>query len=250
MPVSAGSARVCLDDTASERLRRERARQRMRALDALCRDGRATHLDFRVLYHVTGQINRVTGEAWQQQATMAMTLSISRRGVQQSLERLIALGYLAVEVQRGRSCVNRYRLSRGDLSDEAPVGADAARAQAGADEAHGQVAEGDDKCAVTFAASVDKMRNRPHENTNVETAKCAAPFAQDSFHNPFTTPEQDKTNLGTGDDSGVWVNSESMQADAWRRHWRAIGQSEPIRSGRTGMYARKLPSAWPPGVGE
>jgi hypothetical protein len=53
--------------------------------------------------------------------------------------------------------------------------------------------------------------------------------------------------LETGDDGGVWVKWDSMQADAWRRHWRAIGQLEPVRSGRTGMYARKLPSVWPPG---
>jgi DNA-binding transcriptional MocR family regulator len=210
---------------------------KLQCLDAACRDALISHLDFRVLYLIASLINRATGDAWPHQATMADALDVTRRSVQISLERLSQLGYLVVEVQRGRGHGNRYRLSQAYARGGA---------QAGPGQANDEACSRADKCEGTFADVTRNMRTPAHENANPNAVKCAPPFAQTPFHNPFKTPSETDLDLEKANTEGVWVNTESPQADAWRRYWRAQGQLEPVRSNRMGRYARRLPSAWPP----
>jgi helix-turn-helix protein len=198
---------------------------KFRRLDAACRDGRLTHLDFRVVYYIAGLINRDTGDAWPRQTTIADAVGVTRRGAQLALERLTALGYLTVESQRGRGHTNRYRLS-----------------DAGA---NGCASSGAIKGERRFAYPSDKMRIQAQQNANADAGKGEPPFAQTPFKTPLKNPDEANSDL-KGEDDGYWINCESPQGDAWRRHWRATGQQEPIRSGRTGCYVRKLPSELPP----
>ncbi len=201
---------------------------KLRCLDAACRDTLLSPLDFRVFHLIASMINRVTGDAWPAQATLAEMLGVTRRSVQISLARLRRLGYLSAEVQRGRGHVKRYRLSQD---------------HAGGGDADGAA----EKSEAGFAGGPEKMRTPVQEKANGSAIKGEETFAQNPFNNPFKTPETRDSNLD-GSSEGVWVDCESMQADAWRRYWRLNGLMEPVRSNRTGKYARRLPSAWPPGV--
>ncbi|WP_078864237.1 helix-turn-helix domain-containing protein [Streptomyces sp. AcH 505] len=206
---------------------------KLRCLDAVCRDGLISPLDFRVCYLIASMMNRTTGIAFPRQATLAETLGVTRRSVQASLERLSWLGYLSVEVQRGRGHTNRYRLSAAYAGGGGDATSDALP-EAGQGEAG-------------FAGGFQKMRTPAHENANGSAIKGETAFAQNPFNNSFQTPDARDSDF-EGSSEGVWVDCESMQADAWRRYWRLNGVMEPVRSNRTGKYARRLPSAWPPGT--
>jgi hypothetical protein len=78
-------------------------------LDQILRDKRVTHLAFRLAYYIAHTTNRETGEARFKQETAAEALGVTVRGIQQSAERLRALGYIDISSVRGRGLSNGYR---------------------------------------------------------------------------------------------------------------------------------------------
>jgi hypothetical protein len=132
-------------------------------LDIVAQDRGATHLDFRVAYFMAGLINRTSGDAWPRQATIAEALGVTRRGVQMSLVRLVELGHLTVEFQRGRGHTNRYRLAVRNANDASPLLP-----------LNGEPA---------FVYSEPKRRKQKHEKANANANKGEPPFAQNTLSN-------------------------------------------------------------------
>lgn len=72
-------------------------------------DRELTLLAFHVAFVIGQHVNRESGDAWPAQGRLCDMLSISRRGLQKSIDQLVERGHLAVTVQRGRNGSNRYR---------------------------------------------------------------------------------------------------------------------------------------------
>jgi hypothetical protein len=132
-------------------------------LDAVAQDRGATHLDFRVAYFMAGLINRTSGDAWPRQATIADALDVTVRGVQLSLKRLVELGHLTVELQRGRGHTNRYRLADRKAKRRSPL----------------LPLNGE----PGFAYSEPKRRKQKQEKANANANKGEPPFVQNTLSN-------------------------------------------------------------------
>jgi hypothetical protein len=169
---------------------------------------------FKLAYIVGRHVNREKGCAWPGQESLARAIGTTVRTVRSLTENLIAQGHLDVEVHRGRGLTNVYRM----------------------------LLKG--KPASAFAAEERKIDAQKPETA---CAKTGSGLPTNPLTNPLKNPAAREPDWKLGGGEGVWVECESPQGDAWRRHWRAQGRLEAVRSGRTGYYARRLPSAYPPG---
>ncbi|QOZ52864.1 hypothetical protein [Bradyrhizobium sp. CCBAU 53338] len=80
-------------------------------LDRANADPCLTHLDFRVLYYLTSAMDRTTGVARRRQNVVAEALGTKgARGIQKSIDRLVAGSYLVVESGRYAGQANSYSL--------------------------------------------------------------------------------------------------------------------------------------------
>jgi hypothetical protein len=86
--------------------------RKLRRLDQILRDPRATHLDFRVAYYIGSVTDRARGEARFKQGTAADALGVTRRAIQQSTERLRALRHININFAPGRGHLNGYSLCK------------------------------------------------------------------------------------------------------------------------------------------
>lgn len=84
--------------------------QKLAAVDRLLIDKRATDLDFRVFWYLVSASDRETGIARRKQQTIADALRRTRRGVQQSLDRLAAHAFIIIETKEGGTYANGYRI--------------------------------------------------------------------------------------------------------------------------------------------
>ena len=87
--------------------------RKLAAVDRLLVDKRATDLDFRVFWYLVSAADRETGIARRKQQTIADALGRTRRGVQQSLDRLEAFSYIIVETKEGGTYASGYRIVLG-----------------------------------------------------------------------------------------------------------------------------------------
>lgn len=121
------------------------------------RAGGLTHLDFRVLYYLYSAIDRRSGVARRKHDVIGDAVGAKRRGVQQSIDRLRELGYIAVATGRGAYNANAYSIPEDALA-EAP-----------------------NKCAPPCAFPEPEMRTEGQQNAHNGANKCAPPCAQDSL---------------------------------------------------------------------
>jgi hypothetical protein len=85
--------------------------RKLAAVDRLLVDRRATDLDFRVFWYLVSAADRETGIARRKQQTIADALGRTRRGVQQSIDRLEAFSYIIVETKEGGTYASGYRIA-------------------------------------------------------------------------------------------------------------------------------------------
>jgi hypothetical protein len=168
---------------------------------------------FKLAYVISRHINREKGYAWPGQASLAKSIGATVRTVRDLTDRLVAGGHLAVEPHCGRNQTNQYRL----------------------------VSKG--KPASAPAHETGKIET---PNEEVARTKTGSGLPTNPLKNPLMNPEGN-SNFGR-EEEGFWIKCDTPQADAWQRYWRATGQREPIRSGRTGYYLKKVPTEYPPGV--
>jgi DNA-binding MarR family transcriptional regulator len=195
---------------------------KLKLLDAAHLDPALTPLDFRVLYHIASAMDRQGGLLRRKHDEIAVALGVTRRGVQQCIKRLAQQGFVSVAVSKGSGHTNAYSLPTAN--------------------------------AHLYARLVNgEMRTERHLNANTETTKRAPPFA------PLLTPSISHSNslksaargkMDLEEKEGFLVTCESPDGEAWRRYWRDTGQIEPFRSGRTGCYAKRLPSLRPPSLSQ
>jgi hypothetical protein len=95
--------------------------QKLWCLDQVLRDVRATHLDFRLAYYVGSVTDRATGEARFKQITAATALHVTRRAIQLSADRLVALGHFDISFRPGRGHLNGYRLCLEKANVASPI---------------------------------------------------------------------------------------------------------------------------------
>jgi DNA-binding MarR family transcriptional regulator len=100
-----------LDQATASPRNTQLARHRFTLLDAIARDQRVTPSAFRLVYIITGFVNRTSGDAWPGQQRLAREFGVSVRTIQRDTEQLVALGYLTITRSRGRGRTNRYRLA-------------------------------------------------------------------------------------------------------------------------------------------
>lgn len=101
----------------------EFTRRKLQAVDRLMYDYRLNPTERLVGFDIYSRLNRVTGDAWPSQETIASALRLSARTVRRAIDRLKDLDYIRVKFD-GR--VNRYtpRLISGAIGHQCPVDED------------------------------------------------------------------------------------------------------------------------------
>jgi biotin operon repressor len=133
--------------------RRSIAKQKFAWIDRILLDRTVPHLAFRLAVLIGSYLNSTSGDAWPSQARLAADLGLGRRTIQYALDALVAAGYLAVEVSKGRGHTNHYR----------PI-FETEKAHAGA-HIDGL------KCAPDCVITPSKMRNLTQENAQSDDNK-------------------------------------------------------------------------------
>jgi hypothetical protein len=83
---------------------------KFKTLDRATSDQRLTHLDFRLLYYLASATDRLTQTTRRKQKVIADALGITTRGVQLSIKRLSAFGYVTAETKDGGTYTNAYKI--------------------------------------------------------------------------------------------------------------------------------------------
>jgi hypothetical protein len=161
---------------------------KLAAVDRLLVDARATDQDFRVFWYLVSAADRKSGIARRKQQTIADALGRTRRGVQLSLGRLEALGYIIVEIKEGGSYASAYQIVVEPDADtfsgtNANVGLSSVCAKANAS-----------------SSPVEKRRMKRSEKANPETKEGEPSFAPilplNHLDIPSCTLAQRKIGLG------------------------------------------------------
>jgi DNA-binding transcriptional regulator YhcF (GntR family) len=142
--------------------RRSIAKQKFAWIELILIDQEITHLAFRVAVLISKYLNLTSGDAWPSQSRLAADLGVTTRGIQKALDALVAAGYLAVEVSKGRSLTNRYR----------PI-FELENTNSGS-------SINEQKDERGFAITPSKTRTETPENTNSGSIKHEPPFVQNS----------------------------------------------------------------------
>ncbi len=82
--------------------------RKLQWLEHIAGDSSVSHLCFRVAFILSTYLNRLTGEAFPSQRTLANRLGVTVRAVQKAVNRLVQANYLRVTKQRGRGHTNTY----------------------------------------------------------------------------------------------------------------------------------------------
>ena len=137
-------------------------------IERITRDPQVSHLQVRIALLISFHLNKVTGDAWPSQGALADALGIHRRTVQLALDALVALGYLKVQIRRGRGRTNKYAAVFGIENTHEPPPIPAEKGEGG------------------FAFSDPKMRIPAQENANPGALKCGPPFAENPSKGTFS----------------------------------------------------------------
>ena len=138
------------------------AKHKFAWIERILIDQEITHLAFRVAVLISKYLNLTSGDAWPSQPRLAADLGVTTRGIQKALDALVAAGYLAVEVSKGRSLTNRYR----------PIFEP--------ENTNGGSSINEQKDEQGFAITPSKTRTETPENTNGGSIKHEPPFVQNS----------------------------------------------------------------------
>lgn len=150
-------------------------RNKFRWLEQVNGDHSLPPLACKVSFWLSTFINRKTGTAWPSHDTLAQKAGCSRRGLQMTVDSLVAAGHLKIEINKGRGHTNVYRMAFKATKNANPSSPFE-----------------EEKCEPQFAFSDDKMRKPRQENAQSATAKMrkvrqenANPSSHNTFDEPF-----------------------------------------------------------------
>ena len=85
------------------------AAQKHAWIERMTRDPQVSHLQVRLVLLISFHLNKVSGDAWPSQRSLAAALGITTRAVQLNLKALLGLGYLRIQTGgMGPGDTNRY----------------------------------------------------------------------------------------------------------------------------------------------
>jgi len=85
-------------------------RDKMRWLNAVCKDCNVSATAFRIAYLLGDHFNSVTGVAWPSHKRLASIICAATKTVQRGLRELENRGWITIQRSRSRRTTNRYRL--------------------------------------------------------------------------------------------------------------------------------------------
>lgn len=180
--------------------------RKLAAVDRLLVDRRATDLDFRVFWYLVSASDRETGIARRKQQTIADALRRTRRGVQQSLDRLEAFSFIIIEKKEGGTYANGYRIVLEEASgDSLSVSTNA---------------NGDSSFVSTKANAHspfgERRRTRHAKKANAAAKKGEPSFAPILPLNHLDIPSHARTGLPNGLGQAGTVLQQDIGNDAFR----------------------------------